>query len=45
LNVIAPDGAATLRLDVTVATKLTVSFATAAFGDANSVVVLVAMLA
>jgi hypothetical protein len=43
LNVIAPDGAATRRLDVTVATKVIFSFATTAFGDANSVVVLVAM--
>jgi hypothetical protein len=43
LNVIAPEGAALLTLEVTVAIKVRVSFATTAFGDVSSVVVLVAL--
>jgi hypothetical protein len=43
LNVIAPAGAAVLALEVTVAIKVRVSFATGAFGDVSSVVVLAAL--
>jgi hypothetical protein len=38
LNAIVPDGAAALTLDVTVAIKVRVWFATGALGDANIVV-------
>jgi hypothetical protein len=44
VNAIAPDGNSLLTLDVTVAIKVTMSFATGAFGDATSVVVLDAVL-
>jgi hypothetical protein len=40
VNVIAPDGAAARTLEVTVAIKVRVSFATGAFGDASRVVLL-----
>jgi hypothetical protein len=40
LNAIAPDGAAALTLDVTVAIRVTASFATGAFGDTNRAAVL-----
>jgi hypothetical protein len=43
LNETAPDGAPALTLEVTVAIKVSVSFATGAFGDANRVVVLAAV--